>query len=154
MRQKDSIAVAPPTQEQLEKMRQFIKSCLHVETAATLSGIPTKMVTKWIELGRKGRADFVPFVDMIDRANAELSQRVMQPVQTAAFEDGNLQALQWIYKVRLAQREQHLQKKWLDLEDQADVAVEPEVVEEDVAAAEARALAALADDESEGKVAH
>jgi hypothetical protein len=152
MRERDRVAIAPPSQKQLELMQQYIKSCLHIETAAVLSGIPTKLVNKWIELGRKGRPDFVPFVDMIDRANAELSQKVMAPVTAAAFEEGNLQALQWIYKVRLAQREQHLQKKWLDIEDQADAPSEPELSEEDVEAAEARALAAL--DDSEGKEVH
>lgn len=151
MRGKSRTAIAPPTEKQLEQMRQYVKSCLHVETAAVLSGIPTKLVTKWIELGRAGRPDFVPFVDMIDRANAELSLKVMEPVRAAAFEEGNLAALQWIYKVRLQQREQHVQKKWLELEDQHDAQVEPELSDDDVAAAEARALAAA---DSEGKEVH
>lgn len=151
MREKERTAIAPPTAKQLELMQQYIKSCLHIETAAVLSGIPSKIVNKWIELGRKGRVDFVPFVDMIDRANAELSQKVMAPVTAAAFEEGNLQALQWIYKVRLQQREQHVQKKWLELEDQADAPIEAELSDEDVAAAEARAMAAQ---DSEGKEVH
>ena len=123
-------------------METYIQSCLHLETAAVLSGITSKMTTKWIELGRAGHPEFVAFVDMIDKANAQLSHRIMQPMTKAAFEDGNIQALQWIYKVRLAQREQHLQKKWLELEDKSDLPSEQGQPEEDVDAAEARALTA------------
>jgi phosphoribosylaminoimidazole-succinocarboxamide synthase len=134
-------------------MRQRLLQCQFVETAAALSGIPKKILTTWIQLGRAGRAEFVPFVEMIDKANSELAEALITPIKKAALEDGNLKAAQWLYQIRCKQREDAYNKRLIAAEEAAEDAFIEATIgtaesEEDIAAAEARALAAVGDGEA------
>lgn len=142
----ENISIAPPSKRQMEEMKQRLLQCQFVETAAALVGIPKKVLTTWITLGRQGRSEFVPFVEMLDQANSELAQALIEPIKKAALEDGNLSAAQWLYNVRCKKREDHYMERLLKQEALAEEAFVEAAIgsesEEDIAAAEARALAA------------
>lgn len=143
MSDKKRIAVAPPSVRQIEAMRQRLLACQFIETAAALAGIPKKVLTTWIQLGRAGRAEFVPFVEMIDKANSELAEALIAPIKKAALEDGNIRAAQWLYQVRCKRREDRYTDRLLAAEEAAEDAflehtVGAELSDDDVAAAEAR----------------
>lgn len=144
------IAVAPPSVRQIEAMRERLLQCQFVETAAALAGIPKKILTTWIQLGRAGRQEFVPFVEMIDKANAELAEALITPIKKAALEEGNVRAAQWLYQVRCKRREDRYMDRLIAAEEAAEDAflehsVGDALSEEDVAAAEARLEAVAAE---------
>lgn len=133
------LTVAPPTEKQLESFRQHLKRALHIEHAAVLAGIPTKSLTKWLQLGRSGHKDFVEFVDIVDKVSATHASALIDMV-TQAVSDGDVKAAQWLYKQRYDQREKKLTEKWLELEEMIEGSGESAPADEDVAAAEARLL--------------
>jgi hypothetical protein len=139
--------IAPPTRKQIEALKVQLKNCAFIETAATLVGIPKRRLFDWLKLGRGGHPDFLEFINAIDQANAELASNIMEPIKKAAFEEGNISALTFLYNARMKEREQHFTKKQLALEDvlEADNVVSMPS-EEDIAGAEARALAAVDED--------
>lgn len=127
-------------------MQMRLEGCESVEFAAVNVGIPRRTLYEWIRLGRIGRPGFVEFVDMVDRANATLAKSLIDSIQ-AAVREGNLAAVQWLYKQRISPHEQRALQKQFDLEDRIEAALEEnsvadEISEDDIAAAEARALAA------------
>lgn len=91
-----------------------------LEHAALLSGISTRVLARWIELGRKRTPGFVEFTDAVDMANAEMGDKITRAINEAA-ESGDQSALKWLYEKRLGEREKHLQKKWLQAEDDGEM---------------------------------
>lgn len=150
----DKVFLCPPSIRQLEGMRARLKAGMFLEHAAALEGIPGKLILSWIKEGRKGKAGFVEFTNMLDNQTAQIAADLITPIYNAATKDGNLAAAQWLYKTRLGQREAWYTEKMLKLEEDMDAAAdaaEP-MNEEDIAAAEARALANMDNDEREEKV--
>ena len=128
-------------------MRKRLAQCQFIETAAALVGIPKKVLTVWIQLGRAGRPEFVPFVEMVDQASSELAQALIEPIKRAALEDGDIKAAQWLYNIRCKDREQRYNARLAKIEEAAEdafveLAVGAGESEEDIAAAEARVAAA------------
>lgn len=124
-------------------MEKALARALSIETAATLAGIPRKVLNTWIRFGRAGRPEFVPFVEMIDRANAELDDALMGTIHRKAFEEENLNALMWIYKQRCEKRAQMQQDKELAAEAAVEEAFGDNAVaatEEELEAAERRVM--------------
>jgi hypothetical protein len=117
----DKIQVAPPTKKQVQDVVYRLRTGTFLEHAALLSGISTRILARWIELGRKRTPGFVEFTDAIDVANAELGDKITRAINAAA-EDGDQSALKWLYEKRLGEREKHLQKKWLKSEDDGELA--------------------------------
>lgn len=140
------IATVPPSPRQIAALKDRLENHYDSpEFAAVNCGIPRKLLLQWVTLGRAGHADFVPLVDMMDRANSRLANELVSPILAAARE-GNLQAIQWLWKVRVDPQVKRFEKKLSEIEDAADAnAIDMGVdqPEEDVAAAEARVLAAL-----------
>lgn len=113
-----------------------------------MAGIPRTQLRNWISLGRKGRPGFVEFTNAVDEATSKLSSDIMEEVYKRAFEERSLPALKWLWEARCKPREEAAWKRELELEERMDALdEESQASEEDVAAAEARALAALADEE-------
>lgn len=145
------VNIAPPSDLQIKRMQERLEGAESVEFAALNVGIPTKTLREWMKLGRLGKPEFVPFVDMIDKSTAMLAKNLLDVMMTAVRE-GNLSAIQWLYKVRIAPFETRALQKQFEMEDriedaEASVSIENEVSEADIAAAEARAMAALSAEE-------
>ena len=89
-----------------------------LEHAALLAGVSSRVLSKWIELGRKNTPGFVEFTNAIDRADAELGDKLMGGIMTC-IEDGDASSMKWLYEKRMGLREKHMQAKWLKVEDDA-----------------------------------
>lgn len=134
----------PPTALQLASFRRQLERCVFIENAALVAGIPRKSLLLWIELGRAGHPEFTPVVQLIDEVNAKLSAEVVEPFFKAAFEDGNLDALKFLYNARFKEQESRFNKKMWEAEDKGDVLLSNEVDDSaDVLEAEARAIHAM-----------
>lgn len=137
----EKLSVAPPTAKQLESFGQYMKRSLHVEHAAVLAGIPSKVLTTWIKLGRAGHRDFVEFVDIIDKACTYRAAELLDSIAQAAS-DGDVASARWLYTTLHGTRQKKLDERWLQLEEQLDDASSVGApTEDDLAAAEARLLA-------------
>lgn len=130
----------------MEGMRLRLKAGVFLEHAAALEGIPARMVLVWIKLGRQGKKPFNEFVDMIDRQNAELASGLIEPIY-AAVKEGNLEAAKWLYKTRMARREEHFERRVMAAEDVIETKLEEaeSVDERELEAAEERALSIIED---------
>jgi hypothetical protein len=98
-------------------MRMRLQKCDSLETAAAVVGIPRKHLLAWIEAGRRGEPDYVAFVDMIDRENANLSKQILERVYEEAFDNRNFTALKFLYDNRLKRHEERIAKKIEEVED-------------------------------------
>lgn len=132
----------PPSPRLIEAFRAELKRCMALETAATMCKVPQKTMLRWIELGRRGAGDYVPFVDMLDEERAKLAEVTLEYLYKAAFLEGNLDAVKFIYKHRIQKDEERFAERIYAIEDrvQEEVlsAVDQAEAEEDLAAAEAR----------------
>ena len=145
MARQPKLSTVPPSLRQIAALKARLEMYDTPEFAAVNCGIPRALLLQWVKLGRAGHPDFVPLVDMMDKANSRLANELVSPI-VAAAKDGNLQAIQWLYKVRVEPQVKRFEKQLADLEDAADhnaVEIGIENDEEDAAAAEARVLAAM-----------
>lgn len=115
----DKPALAPPTALQLELLKKELRRCLFIEHAASLAGIPKRVLNEWILRGRAGHPDYVPFTDMLDDQLAELSTALVSPIVQAA-QGGNLQASMWLYNQRIKPHEDRALKRQFEVEDRLD----------------------------------
>jgi len=111
------LTVVPPTKKQCEDILFQLRQGRWLEHACLLAGVSLRVLHKWVELGRKNTPGYVEFTDAIDRADAELGDKLMTGVMQAVA-DGDQSALRWLYDKRLAAREKHVQTKWLQQEDE------------------------------------
>jgi len=113
-----------------------------LETAATMCKVPQKTMLKWIELGRRGAGDYVPFVDMLDEERAKLAEVTLEYLYKAAFLEGNLDAVKFIYKHRIQKDEERFAQRIYEIEDRVQeevlTAVDQAEHEDELVAAEAR----------------
>lgn len=139
------IFIAPPTERQLAGVKSRLEtSCLFIEHACALEGIPKKMIVEWIKLGRRGKPGFVEFTNMIDQTNADLANTLMTSVMEGV-RNGDIKLAQWVYSQRISPYVNAFRKVEQTVEEEANELeqIEEGVSEEDIEAAEARALAAL-----------
>lgn len=144
------LTVVPPTKRQTEQVLFQLRQGRWLEHACLLAGVSLRVLHKWIELGRKNTPGYVEFTDAIDRVDAELGDKLMTGVMSA-IQDGDISSLRWLYDKRFAQREKHVQSKFLtqedDLSQQQDEAGEVDVMS--LEQAEQDLEAALLADEGE-----
>jgi hypothetical protein len=107
----------PPSPRIIDAFREALKHCMTLEIAATQCKIPQKTLLEWIKYGRRGAVEYMPFVDMIDEENAELSGTVLSFLYRAAFTEANLDAVKFIYKHRLQKNEERFQARIHEIED-------------------------------------
>ncbi len=113
------IQVVPPTKKQTQDILFSLRSGTFLEHACLLAGVPLRVLNRWIEFGRANVPGYVEFTDVIDRSNAELGDKLSKVVLNA-IEDGDLNALKWLYERRLGASEKHAQERWLEVQDQAE----------------------------------
>ena len=132
----------PPSPRLIEAFRAELKRCMALETAATMCKVPQKTMLKWIELGRRGAGDYVPFVDMLDEERAKLAEVTLEYLYKAAFLEGNLDAVKFIYKHRIQKDEERFAQRIYEIEDRVQeevlTAVDQAEHEDELVAAEAR----------------
>lgn len=112
-------ALAPPTPQQLTELKRRLQTCIFLEHACALAGIPKRVLSEWILQGRAGNPAFLPFVEMIDLQLAELSETLQSPIIEAA-RDGNIQASMWLFNQRVKPFEDHAIKRRLQQEDEIE----------------------------------
>lgn len=115
---KSNLTVVPPTKKQCSDILFQLRQGRFLEHACLLAGVSLRVLNKWIELGRKNTPGYVEFTDAIDRADAELGDKLMTGVMKSV-EDGDPGTLKWLYDKRLAAREKHMQQKWIEQEQAA-----------------------------------
>lgn len=115
----------PPTKKQVQDILFSLRQGTFLEHACLLAGVPLRMLNIWITLGRKNEPGFVEFTDAVDRANAELGNKLSTALMTA-IENGDMSSLRWLYDKRLAQAEKHAQQKWLAEADEIESATNAE----------------------------
>lgn len=132
----------PPSPRIIAAFRDALRNCLTLEIAATMCKIPQATLLKWIEWGRRGAVEYMPFVEMLDEERAKLSESVLEFLYNAAFNERSLDAVKFLYKHRLQADEERFQARLHAIEDRLQEEVvdklDSTAEEADLAAAEAR----------------
>jgi len=110
----------PPTKRHIAAIRERLKRCDSLEVAAAYSGVPRKHLLAWIEAGRRGEAEYLEFIDMVDAEQASMSSEILERIYTEAFENKNFAALTFLYNNRLKRHEERMAKKIEEIEDRID----------------------------------
>jgi hypothetical protein len=121
--QKLALQVVPPSAKQTQDVLFHLRTGKFLLHAAILAGVKERVLNKWLELGRKNVPGYVEFTDVIDRADAELGEKLMAGIMSFV-EEGDLNAIKYLYEKRLGAKEKHLQAKWLEEADEAEEALD------------------------------
>jgi len=81
-----------------EKICGYLSTGCYLETAAALAGVSKSALWEWIDKGRKGKAQYVEFVEQVDRALAKVQVTALAVIRTAA--DKHWQAAAWLLERR------------------------------------------------------
>lgn len=110
---------APPTKYQLETLSRGLDNFLALEHAAALAGIPSKVISEWLILGKQGNHEFAKFSAMLEEKLARQAEMLLSPIVTAA-QEGDAKSAQYLYNLRIKPHEDRaLKRRWLK-EDQAE----------------------------------
>jgi len=109
--------ILPPTPRQIDALRLHLRNALFIETAAVLSKISPAELLEWFRRAMDGDPDFVPVLDMYLEETALLAKAIMAPMYKKAFEDGDTDALKFIYMNRIKRHEQRFVEKLEQVED-------------------------------------
>lgn len=123
------------------------------ETAAARIGIPVSVLRSWLTLGSKNNNDvYQKFAERIDLALVEFQCRLLDIISDSAFTKQNVNAAQWLYAQRFGKKEQAILEAQAKLDVEGVEAKVREYSPEEIAAAEARALAAANPPETKRKM--
>jgi len=109
----------PPTVFTIAKLQTYMRACSTLEVAAMNVGISRPALYQMIKLGRAGDPDYQPFVSAVDKTIAEIADSLLEPIRAAAKE-GNVKALQFLYKERVKPHLDRHDKRQHTAEDEGD----------------------------------
>lgn len=135
----------PPTVEQTKLLIKWIRKGALPETASARIGIPIKVFQSWLYHAGTGKEGYIQFAEAIDAALVEFQCELLDLISQSAFEKKNVNAAQWLYMQRFGRKEQAIidaQVKAEQMGESFALAAKAKATEAELAAAEARAMAA------------
>lgn len=148
-RKSDKLPVIPPSPRQIEAYKRWLPKCVSHEAAAVLAGIPTKLYMEWLKRGVAGEELFCDLTNALYQHMADHDRSVSDVVREAAM-NGDVSSAKWLWEKVNGARQKKQDERLVAFEER--MLDEPEISqesEEDLAAAEARAMKALEEQSQE-----
>lgn len=134
----------PPSAEQTKLVHLWISKGAIPSCAAARVGVPKAAWEEWVRMGAAGAPGYKEFVESLDTALVTFQCALLDLISKSAFEKGNVNSATWLYGARFLKKEQALEDAATKGE-QAQVVFARQASDDEVMAAEVRALAAEGD---------
>lgn len=132
----------PPTSKEIAQFCELLQAGAFVETAAAVAvGWDIKHLRQALKRGRRGEMGFRDFVAAMNSITHTQSLQIWNLIMERVAE-GDFGAIKYVHSTRIAPRERMVQEALLSDELEPDTE-EASYSQEDLAAAEARVIAAL-----------
>lgn len=133
--------LTPPTPKELRSFIALLERGAFPENAAARIGWDATMLRQAIRKGRAGVPGFKKFVESMDDVLFRQSDQIWEKILEEA-QKGNFSALKYLHQTRVLPRQKALQEAVLKDEFSSGAEDEAAFTEDDLRAAEARALGA------------
>lgn len=131
-----------PTDKQIDTITLWLSKGVLLDTALARAGVPRTLCNRWLRAGAEGLEPYATFAARVESALLLFECKLIEAIEGQVGK--NLAAATWLFGLRFGPKYKRAAEQEAGLESSLPAAVQPlkDVSEEDIEAAERRALAA------------